>query len=430
MGRIVLMVLVAAGSAAAEAAREEAPPVANPSLAMEVEDYLAETKPAAGPDTSFKAFWKDGLRLETADGAFKLHFGGRLYFDNIWISSDEYPSSDTQDQSFFRMVRFVADGTIFTNAFFKIEVDFAGGTVTIKDVYLGLRKLGPAGTFTAGHFKEPFSFDALTSAGVLTFMERAACTSAFAPSRNNGFMLNNNFLKDGMLGLFAGIFRETNDQGTSVDDGSYAFTTRICAFFLHDKEQNRILHVGFAYSFRNAMNDALQYRARPDIGAGPRFVDTGTFTANEVNLFNFSVAFLYGAFHVQSEFFMADCSGAGGPEPTFTGWYVEVGWFVTGGMRQYNTDKKTFERPKIDRLFHAGGGGLGAWQVAFRFDTIDLTDAGITGGVQQCYTIGANWYWNPNMRLVFNLIFADIGDGGPLGEGKLTIFGTRFQFDF
>jgi hypothetical protein len=34
------------------------------------------------------------------------------------------------------------------------------------------------------------------------------------------------------------------------------------------------------------------------------------------------------------------------------------------------------------------------------------------------------------MRVMFNLIFADIRDGGPFGEGDLTIFGMRFQVDF
>ncbi len=437
MGRAVSSIagffalLAADGAAfAAETAAEESPAGANPSLAKEVEDYLDQTAPSVGADTTFKAFWKEGLRFETADGAFKLHFGGRLLFDNLWISSDDYPSSDTQDQSFFRTVRLQADGTIFRNAFYKIEVDFATGTVVLRDVYMGLRKLGPLGTFTAGHFKEPMSLDDLTGRVFLTFMERAACTNAFAPGRNNGLMLNNNFLEEGMLGVFAGIFKDVNDQGTGSDDGSYSFTTRICAFFLYDKELNRVLHAGFSYSYRNATNDTVQFRARPDIGAGPYFVDTGTFTANENNLFNFDFMFMFRAFHVQSEFFMADLSGAGGPAPTFTGWYVEIGWFVTGGMRQYSTDRKVIERPRIERNFHAGEGGLGAWQIAFRFDTIDLTDAGILGGVQECYTIGANWYWNPQMRVMFNVIFADIGDGGPLGEGNLTIFGTRFQVDF
>jgi phosphate-selective porin OprO/OprP len=404
---------------------------ADPSLAKEVESYLAETAPAGG-DPSAKVEWKSGkgLTFATADKAFTMHVGGRIFWDNAWISSDDYASAQTEDASFFRAVRLEADGTMFTNAFYKVQVDFIGAEVAIKDVYLGLRKCGPAGTVTAGHFKEAFSLDEMTSNRFMTFMERSAAGVAFAPSRNNGVGVNNSFLEDGLLGAWLGIFKEVNDQGSGSDDGSYAFTARIAAFFLHDKDQNRVLHVGFGYSFRNATDNALQYRARPGIGTGARFVDTGTFTANEANLFNAELMFMWKALHVQLEFFGADCSGSGGPAPSFTGWYVEVGWFIVGGQRAYSTEKKVLDRPALDRQFHAGGGGFGAWQIAFRFDTIDLTDGGIAGGVQDCFTFGANWWWNPHMRVMFNMIWADISDGGPFGEGELTIFAMRFQVDF
>jgi phosphate-selective porin OprO/OprP len=358
-----------------------------------------------------------------------MHLGGRAYFDNAWISSDDFAPTETQDASYWRTIRLEADGTLFTNAFFKIQVDFVGAEVALKDVYVGLKKLGSLGTLHAGHFKEPFSLEEQTSSRFVTFMERAAA-NAFAPARNNGIMLNNNFLEDGRLGVFLGIFRETNDQGSVAEDGGYAFTFRVAAFFLEDKETNRILHAGFGFSFRDPNDETVRYRARPDIGTGPRFVDTGDFAADEVNLFDVEVAFLYRRFHVQAEAFLVDASGAGGPEPTFTGFYVEVGWFVVGGQRHYSTDKKVIERPKIERSFHANGGGAGAWQVAFRFDTIDLTDGGVTGGVQDTFTFGANWYWNPHMVVKFNVILADVSDGGPFGEADVTIFAMRFQFDF
>jgi len=428
--RIAAALACVVAFAAPRAAAAEA---ANPSLQKEVESYLAETAPEAPGDSTLKVEWKSGkgLTMGTADKAFTMHIGGRAYFDNIWISSDDFDSSETQDVSFWRTIRLEADGTIFTNAFYKIQMDLAGGVTALKDVYMGLKKCGPVGTVTAGHFKQPIGLDENTSSRFTTFMERAACTSAFAPSRENGLMVNNNFLTDGMLGVFASIYRfGTSDAGTVADDGSYSLAVRLCAFFLHDKDQNRVLHVGFGYSFVTAVNNTFQLRARPDIGTGPRFVDTGTFTANEQNIFNAELLFHWKAFHAQLEFYGVDTSGAGGADASFTGWYVEVGWFIVGGQRNYSTDKKVVERPHIDRNFHAGGGGMGAWQVAFRFDTIDLTDAGIAGGVQETFTVGANWYWNPHMRVMFNVIFADIGDGGPFGEGELTIFATRFQFDF
>jgi len=421
-----LLALLAWSSAAA------AEQSANPSLQKEVESYLAEAPAVPAGDSTVKVEWKTGkgLVFSTSDGAFTAHLGGRIFWDTAWISSDDFPSSETQDSSYFRAARLLLEGTLFTNAFYKVEIEFASSPVSLKDVYMGLKKCGPVGTFTAGHFKEPVSLNELTSNRFILFMERSAAGSAFAPSRNDGFMLNNSFLTDGLLGIWLGLFKNANDQGVATDDGSYALTLRVAAFFLHDKERNRVLHAGFAYSFRNATNNALQFQSRPDIGTGARFVNTGTFAANEENLFNFSLAFILGTVQFQAEAFLVDCSGAGGPDPTFTGWFVEVGWFVIGGKPAYATEKKVFDRPKIDRNFHAGGEGFGAWQVAFRFDTIDLTDSGIAGGVQECYTLGVNWWWNPHMRVMFNVIWADISDGGPFGEGNLTIFATRFQVDF
>lgn len=404
---------------------------ANPSLAKEVETYLAETSGASG-DSTAKVEWKTGkgLTFATGDGAFTMHIGGRVFWDTVWMSSDDFDSAQTEDSSYFRTVRLEADGTMFRNAFYKVQVDFIGAETALKDVYIGLRKLGPVGTFTAGHVKESLSLDELTSNRFLLFMEKSAAGVAFAPGRNNGFLVNNSFLKDGMLGVWVGFFKEANDQGVATDDGGYALTARVACFLLHDKETNRVLHLGVGYSIRNAVDDTLQFRARPAIGTGARFVDTGTFAANEESLLNFELAFLLRTIHVQAEFFLVDCSGAGGPEPTFTGWYVEIGWFVVGGQEAYSTDKKVFDRPKLDRMLHAGGGGFGAWQIAVRYDTVDLTDSGVLGGVQDTITAGVNWWWNPHMRVMFNVIFADVSDGGPFGEGDLTIFGTRFQVDF
>lgn len=429
--RIAAALACVVAFAAPRAAAEEA---ANPSLQKEVESYLAETAATPGSDSTAKVEWKEGkgLVFTTADKAFSAHVGGRVYFDNFWETSDDFDSDETQDTSFFRTVRLEVDGTMFKYAIYKVQIDFISSDdqVQLKDVYMGLKELGFAGTFHAGHFKEPIGLEENTSSRFITFMERAAC-SAFAPSRENGFMFNNNFLEDGMLGIWASIYRYgTNNQGLVADDGSTSFAVRVAAFFLHDKEKNQVLHVGFGYTYVTAVNDTLRFRARPDIGTGTRFVDTGSFAANDASIFCAEFAFLWKTFHVQGEFYGVDCSGAGGAEPSFTGWYVEIGWFAVGGKRHYSTSKKVIDRPDIEQNFHAGGSGPGAWQLAFRYDSIDLTDSGIAGGVQDTITFGVNWYWNPHMRVMFNFIWADISDGGPFGEGNLNIFAMRFQVDF
>ena len=74
--------------------------------------------------------------------------------------------------------------------------------------------------------------------------------------------------------------------------------------------------------------------------------------------------------------------------------------------------------------------------LAVRYDETDLTDSGIAGGEQETITVGLNWHWNPNARVMFNYVMADISNG-PTGsleagkiEGEVTVFEIRFQFDF
>ena len=37
-------------------------------------------------------------------------------------------------------------------------------------------------------------------------------------------------------------------------------------------------------------------------------------------------------------------------------------------------------------------GGLGAWEAALRYSTLDLTDGPIDGGQLDIYTLGLNWW--------------------------------------
>ena len=103
------------------------------------------------------------------------------------------------------------------------------------------------------------------------------------------------------------------------------------------------------------------------------------------------------------------------------------GW-LTGETRNFIPQSAIFGRVTPRRNFHDGRGkGPGAWQVALRFEKIDLTDHNINGGTQSLFTAGATWLWNPKARVLYNLVFADVG--GP-NDGRMVVFEIRFQFDF
>ena len=62
--------------------------------------------------------------------------------------------------------------------------------------------------------------------------------------------------------------------------------------------------------------------------------------------------------------------------PTYDGWYIDASWYITGETRNYEASTGEFGRTKVKRPVYGGSGGWGAWQIAGRYDVLDLSDKG------------------------------------------------------
>jgi len=396
----------------------------NTSLEGEVERYADQTSIETWdrPDT-MRAFFDTGLRFESLDGRFKIRIGGRLMFDNIWRSSDEFGPNVTTDSSFFRRVRLYMAGTIYSDIGFKVEVDFSRSNLGLQDVWgsIKVKWLGGA-TIKVGHHNEPFSLQELTSSKYIQLIERSVITM-FAPGRNSGISIAHAFWEKRITATL-GWFRTTNDQGMAMVDDDSGISFRVTGLVISRPEEKILLHVGFSFSYRSVMS--VQYRARPGVGDKDRTVDTGSIMAEHTTALGFEIALRWRSVTVQGEYIMADVDAVASGDPGFGGFYIEIGWFVTGEVRQYSVDEGVWgrTRPKQD-----SDDGFGALQIVIRFETVDLNDASITGGEEDVVTLGANWHLNPNMRIMLNVVFADV-TGGPEGTGDLVAFVIRFQIDF
>jgi phosphate-selective porin OprO/OprP len=122
-------------------------------------------------------------------------------------------------------------------------------------------------------------------------------------------------------------------------------------------------------------------------------------------------------------------------DPTFSGWYVESSYFLTGEHRPYRRQLGTFDRViPFEDFFRVDTNrgvctGLGAWQVAARLSHLDLDDATVAGGTLTDATLGVNWYLNPFTRLQFNYIHAFLDDPA-LDRSGADIIGMRAGFDY
>jgi phosphate-selective porin OprO/OprP len=361
---------------------------------------------------TLRAYWKDGLRLETTNKKVQLKLGGRIQVDTAFFEEDDDligAVGRSEDGVEFRRARLYISGLIYDHFEFKAQYDFAGGSggTQFKDVYLGLAKLPHVGGIRIGHYKEPFSLEELTSSKHITFMERGLA-NVFAPSRNVGGMLHNSYL-EGRMTAAAGIFRDTDNFGDSQIDGRYNGTLRLTGLPIYENGGRQLLHIGGAYSFRNPEGDTVRFRSRPEVHLAQRYVDTLAIPADHYSLLGAEAAWVYESFSLQGEFIASLVEATNGQaDPEFYSFYVMASYFLTGEHRPYKTSSAIFNNVKPNANFLDGQGGLGAWELAARYSYLDLEDAGIDGGRIHGLTAGVNWYLNPNYRITMNYVFSHV----------------------
>jgi len=378
--------------------------------------------------------WKDGVRVESADEAFKIRFGGRLQYDWTWASEDNRireELGELKDGSETRRARLYVSGTLYEATDFKLQFDWAGGDSQLKDGYIGLNNLPVY--VKIGHFKEPFSLEALTSSKYVTFMERTPVVGVFAPLRNAGIALSSTAM-DKKLTWAIGGFRITDNQGSVIDDDSYSTAVRVTGTPLYDDGGKRLLHVGGAAGFRK-LPGSIRFRARPPLHNTDRLVDsqatvTDPVTGEERTIringddawtWGLESALVQGPISLQGEIIWASVDTTDGTDFDGVGWYAQVSYFLTSEHRPYKQKSGAFDGVKPNENY--GKGGKGAWEVAARYDWLDLTDAESVAGELRDVSIGINWYLNPAVRLTANYIYTDREDLGEVhfGGGRAQI---------
>ena len=384
------------------------------------------SKPEEKPDPrAMRAYWNNGLRIDSADRNFRVAIGGRIHNDWAVFSSAnrvEGAVGPLQDGVEFRRTRLHVNGEIYRNVNFRAEYDWGGGP-TIKDLYVGVSDLPVVGNVRVGHFKEPFTLDEPTSDNNTTFMERAL-PNAFAPSRNTGLMFHDALTKQRMTWQL-GVFRDTDDFGDNSADGKYNLTGRVTGRPWYQDGGRKLVHAGFAYSRRKATTGQFRLSGRPEAHLAPRFVDTGSFDGKTLHMIGTELALVNGPVSLQSEYVRAFVTRPNANRVDFSSLYVQGSYFLTGEHRTYENDTAVFGRISPKQNFEGIGQGWGAWEIAARYSRLNLDDQPIFGGKLQDVTLGLNWYLNPNTRVMWNYVHADRID-----TGRANIFQTRFQVDF
>jgi phosphate-selective porin OprO/OprP len=454
---------------------------------------------AGGSDLDLKVKWKGAPELSSTDGKFSFKVRGRLMTDYNGIDQDEPITGEGDINAVeLRRARLGVEGVVYYDWKYKFEIEFAGDAVEIKDAYLAYANWWDAidtSEIRIGNQYVYTSLEQVTSSRFITFLERAAFTEAFLPSVEADRQIGAAILAGDehwsfQTGAYGASVGEANDipGQEEFDDDKLALSVRgtVAPINREVNGVHQVLHFGGSFRHRDAgtLNDCgsevcldgdsatsindfstsalFQYRARgADLHLADRFVDTPQF-ADEDDMFILEAAFVWGPFSMQGEYAETEVTGFRFPlapdgvtvsnlrvDPTYNGWYVDASLYLTGETRNYLGSEGIFGRTKVKNPVWGGSGGWGAWQIAGRYDVLDLSDKAaamnaVYGcsecGTQETWLFGLNWLLTDYTALKLQVSQSRItgGNGGnPPGSGfnkndgaDITGVGVRWQVDW
>lgn len=409
-------------------------------------------KTAEASDLGVKFKWGPAPTIQSTDGQWSFKVRGRLFTDFNLVRSEDDPRDvggsriDTTSTE-LRAARLGVEGKIFKDFRYKLEADFADNEVDIKDAYMEYAGLAlrPISSVRIGQYKTPNSLEEQTSARYTTFMERAAFTDAFDLDRRIGAGVGSkgeNWTAD------VGLFSQNNGENSSSVTEGYAAAGRGTYAFTGVAASQDLLHTGASVRYRNLDNDVdndqARYRQRPFFHDTNRSVDTGNIDNASADLLGgLELAYVTGPFSIQGEAATTWVDRDSGSDDLYGLWggYISPSYFLTGESRAKSYKGGKFNRIKVNNPIHKGG--WGAWELAGRFDYIDLNSNdsrqgdNARGGEQYSGIFGVNWYLNNYMRMMANYAYTrvfnarDMGGNQVVGSSNvINGFGLRGQVDF
>src|SRR5204863_9035168 len=135
----------------------------------------------------------------------------------------------------------------------------------------------------------------------------------------------------------------------------------------------------------------VRLRERPEMRVdGTRLVDTGNIDADDLSTYGLELGLQKKAFTFSSEYFWIDVNRRRSAlaDPSFSGWYAQGAWTITGQPRRYNPASAGFDVPRVEKPFNLAARSWGIWELAARYSDLDLNyRAGADGTAPSASTI-------------------------------------------
>lgn len=376
-------------------------------------------------DNEISVSLKPTPKFTSKDGSFEAKVIGFAQADAVFQNDD---TVDHPDSTTIKRARLGLAGKIYHDWGYKFLYDFGNNNNDqLQDMFITYN--GVKNTqFKIGQYKEPIGLEWQSASKYWTFME-LPLTTAITPRRSIGAGVSHQL---GDIRINLGAFGE-NTNKTRTDDEGYSFDGHLAYTPIHDKGKKH-LHIGASGSYRVPDGgDAVAYSAKHETSSSStNSLTTGSISnVDAIALAGVEALGIYGPFILQSEYMSAHVSRESGfSDATFNSYYVQAAWMLTGESRNFNPKKHAFARVVPKQRFSPKDGGWGAWELATRFENLDLTDGTVTGGQMDRYTLGLNWYANGYIRMTTNYSFIETDANANIPNDESQVLGVRAHVDF
>lgn len=430
-----------------------------------LEEKYADLDEAHGElDSSLENYVRSGHSGAT------MSISGRIHPD-IWTFPGDSPGvngfeagdNDTtpQDRIGFRRLRLDAEGDIWKNMLYKIELEFAAANdFEFRDVFIGFSELPILQTVLIGNQKRPYGLDHWNSSRYNVFIERPFVIEAFNQDARRFGIQSYGFSDDLAWNWQYGAFNQRliQDEGNYVSDhwqGQIAGRLANTIWYDEGSEGRGYAHWAVSGTWADTAQNAdtenyagsgineARFRTRPEARTEERWLDTGVIDgAEDYTLMGLENVVNVGALQFVGEYQNVWLERQGGGDLRFHGGYFYVSYFLTGEHIPWDRESGALDRVipfenffLVDTCRDGVRGGWGAWQIAARYSMLDLSDDDIQGGIGESVTAAVNWHWNPWASMQFNYIYGNIWDNGENAVGGIDfgdyhIIGTRLRVDF
>lgn len=393
-------------------------------FSQEVEDGPGSREDAAAPPAPFASLdpYRLGDGLRGTLGPISLRLRTRIHADLVAPDFDDLGAAygtDFGTVTDIRRARALLDmrGTEasgFEDLRFRAQVDFADFNVRWLDLYArydGVPTFGPIeeSNVRAGHFREPFGLEAMTSVTYLPFIERSTATIAFTPGRSHGAQVS---ARTSSALFQLGAFRRAD--GLPFPDelqNERAITTRA----VWQGAGDGLVQAGGSLSFRDPNGELLIFRARTGTRFLDRLVDTDRIEADAATVAGLEALFQRGRWTAQTECFGLWIDGANGvPGESFlSGAYVSLSTFLGESSTRWNRMRGALGAPSVEDAWSSGGSWSNNVEAVARVSWTDLNDGSVRGGKVVDIEAGFNFYLTSTTRLMVHWlgVRADNPDG-------------------